>query len=174
MHTAGLYSPVLEQLLIWNLPDRADMLRTIRHEGFHQFLDRIVDDAPVWFDEGMAEYYECAQRDAGGRLQGGQLRDEHLLVLRDTQVKLVPLQKFVAIGDQQFYADPGPNYAQAWAFIHFLRQGPPERVKRFEAFFDALQQGKDTAAAVAIAFAGVDWPALDAEFARYVREAGRK
>ena len=32
----GLYQPLLRQLVIWNLPTRDQMMRTIRHEGFHQ------------------------------------------------------------------------------------------------------------------------------------------
>ena len=50
----------VKQLLIWNVPERESMLSTIRHEGFHQSLDRISGEAPDWLHEGMAESIEEA------------------------------------------------------------------------------------------------------------------
>jgi hypothetical protein len=43
------------------------MLRTVRHEGFHQYLDRMLPETPVWLNEGTAEYFETAVL-AGGRV----------------------------------------------------------------------------------------------------------
>ena len=80
--TWGLYSSTLKQLLIWNLPDRADMMRTIRHEGFHQYLDRVMDDPPRWFNEGLAEYYEIADL-VGSDWIEGQPHPHHMDRFRD-------------------------------------------------------------------------------------------
>ena len=55
----GLYSPALKQLLIWNQPNRKKMLETVRHEGFHQYLDGVMSDPPPWLNEGLAMYYEA-------------------------------------------------------------------------------------------------------------------
>ena len=80
-HTKGLYSPSLKQLLVRNLSDQQDMLETVRHEGFHQYLDRFLDNPPVWFNEGMAEYYELGE-ERGRTLRLGQVDMNHVATLR--------------------------------------------------------------------------------------------
>ena len=50
------------------------MLQTVRHEGFHQYLDRLVSNPPVWFNEGLAEYFEM--RDARER-ESWRRRERH-------------------------------------------------------------------------------------------------
>jgi len=168
MHTAGLYSPRLKQLLIWNLPDRAGMMRTIRHEGFHQFLDLIAPDAPVWFNEGMAEYYETMKRDKNASLQGGQIRRDHLATLR--KLPPLPLKRFFAMGGQEFYKHPERNYAQAWLTIHFLREHSADTRKIFKSLIDALQDGKSGERALQAALAGVDLASLEREYLGYLQE----
>ena len=167
-HTAGLYSPVLKQLLIWNLPKREDMARTIQHEGFHQYLDRAMDDPPVWFNEGMAEYWETAQRE-DGVLQGGQVRKDHIATLLRSRRQVLPLQQFVYGARADFYRFAQLRYAQGWALVHFLRKGPPANQKLFKALWDALRQ-RDLSCKAALdrAFAGVDWKKFDADFWTYV------
>ncbi len=162
-HTAGLYSPVLKQLLIWNLPQREDMERTIRHEGFHQFLDRVMADPPSWFNEGLAEFWERAQRE-NGRFQGGQIRAEHIATLIRSRSLLPKLEQFVYGTEADFYANAQLRYAQAWALVHFLRKGPPIHTTRFQALWEQLRQAKSTRAAVEAAFAGVDWPRFEQAF----------
>jgi tetratricopeptide (TPR) repeat protein len=167
-HTAGLYSPVLKQLLIWNLPKREDMARTIQHEGFHQYLDRAMDDPPVWFNEGMAEFWETAQRE-NGALQGGQVRKDHIATILRGKQQLLPLREFVYGSRADFYRFAQLRYAQGWALVHFLRKGPPQNQKLFKALWDALRQRDlGTRAALDRAFAGVDWQKFEADFWAYV------
>src|SRR5688572_16035759 len=124
-HTAGLYSPVLKQLLIWNVPRREDMVRTIRHEGFHQFLDRIMENPPTWLNEGMAEFWETAKHEQG-KLVGGQTRREHVATLVRGRSALPKLKDFVYGSAGDFYEFAQLRYAQGWALVHFLRKGPRE------------------------------------------------
>lgn len=162
-HTAGLYTPILKQLLIWNLPRRDDMVLTIRHEGFHQFLDRLMPNPPTWFNEGMAEFWETARREQG-RLQGGQVRPDHLATLARNKQDLPKLERFVRGGSGDFYANAEVRYAQAWALVHFLRKGPRAYTARFDALWTQLRTAKSTSAAIDAAFAGVDWAKLEQDF----------
>ncbi len=132
--SAGLYSPLLKHLLIWNVPSRDDMMRTVRHEGFHQYLDRLMDRPPSWLNEGLAEYYETAEIVSGKRRMG-MVREDHLRRLRK---KLVPLKDFLYQHPATFYATPSLHYPQAWAFVHFLRHTTRDRREQFESLFDAL------------------------------------
>ncbi len=117
---AGLYNTWLKQLLIWNLPRRDAMMRTVKHEGFHQYLDRFLDDPPVWFNEGMAEYYELGEP-SGRTLRLGQVEMNHVAVLASKP--RIPLATFLFMSPQSFYKAAPLSYAQAWALIHMLRHG---------------------------------------------------
>ncbi|HEU4419601.1 MAG TPA: tetratricopeptide repeat protein, partial [Planctomycetota bacterium] len=161
-HSAGLYTPVLKQLLIWNVPRREDMVRTIRHEGFHQFLDRVMENPPTWLNEGTAEYWETATR-SQGRMQGGQVRTDHIATLMRSKKSLPKLRDFVYGGDD-FYLFAQQRYAQAWALVHFLRKGPPAHTARFDKLWGELRTAKSTHAALDAAFAGVDWDKLEQDF----------
>lgn len=146
IHSAGVYLPALKQLLIWNLPDRKEMMRTVRHEGFHQYLDRLMDDPPLWFNEGLAGYYEIAERKYG-RWKEGQVHPVYIQILKRNMIsrtrgrggRLVPLEKFLYQGESDFYQDPELSYAQSWGFIHFLLHGTDKNKRLFEALFEAFQ-----------------------------------
>jgi len=137
--TAGLYHTALKQLLIWNLPNRADMMGTIRHEGFHQYLDRRLDAVPTWFNEGVAEYVETAEP-VRGKLVVGQPSLPSVSLLLSPGVEWTPVDRLLRLGQAEFYARAQVNYAEAWAVIHFLLQSGPEERARFDRYLAALQQ----------------------------------
>ena len=140
---AGVYSPLLKQLLIWNLPDRDAMMETVRHEGFHQYLDRFMPDAPIWFNEGMAGYHENGET-VRGRLQFGRVHPEYVALLKEEG--LVDLQDFLALSPPRFYAGGAQSYAQAWALVHMLREGEAVHRALFKELVEALQTGSPTEA----------------------------
>lgn len=168
-HTAGLYSDYIKQLLIWNLPNRDAMMRTVRHEGFHQYLARVLPDAPRWFDEGHAEYYETAEY-ANGRWRTGRVREDHLETLREKKNRPRPLREFLYIKPSKFYDDAARNYAQAWAFIHFLRHGPSEYGRTIDDLFTRLQKGEAVRETVRAVFPDEALPELERAFHAYLAE----
>ncbi len=163
-HTAGLYSPVLKQLLIWNLPTRAMMIRTVRHEGLHQFLDRLWRDPPVWLNEGLAEYCETIRLD-NGAWKRGEIRKDHLEKLAQTK----PLRQFLTIAHGDFYKDAEVNYAQGWAFAHFLLHGGPESKKLWDALTAKLAAGVSAEHASESVFPAEDMEKLEVRFTSYLR-----
>ncbi len=167
-HTAGIYSPVLKQLLIWNVPRREDMVRTVRHEGFHQFLDRLMERPPSWLNEGFAEFWETAQYQQG-KLVGGQVRKDHIATLIRSRNALPKLRDFVHGGYDDFYANAQQRYAQAWALVHFLRKGPQLHTARFTKLWTELRTAQSTRTAVDAAFAGVDWDKFEADFWQHLQ-----
>ena len=166
IHTAGLYSSALKQLLVWNLPIRAQMLQTVRHEGLHQYLDFLMDNPPLWFNEGLAEYYELAT-DEGGIWSEGQINAQHVTLLSSSSAP--NLSVFLHQDRESFYADPHLHYATSWAFIHFLRHTSPENRELFDALFNAFMENQSNQKAMDQAFTGVDLAALDREFRDYLR-----
>ena len=168
---AGCYIPMLQQLLIWNLPDRAAMMRTVRHEGFHQYLDRVMDDPPIWLNEGLAEYYEIARREGGG-WNFGKIHKSHMRELRKPDIRLAPLDEFLYQGAAAFYADPDLHYSQSWAFIHFLRHGPRKYKQCFKKLFEGLQGDLSAREVLDAVFGGIDLGRLEEEFEAYVEALG--
>lgn len=161
-NTAGVYSPVLKQLLVWNLPERESMLRTIRHEGFHQYFDQVVDHAPRWLNEGLAEYFELS-RLVAGKWKDGAIQAGHVALLRSGDV-LVPLEDFLEMGPGAFYAKAPLHYAEGWALVHYLLDGGPEARKRLDTLLDALVAGESTHAAIERAFPAKDLPGVEKAF----------
>jgi len=50
-----------------------EVLRTLYHEGFHQFMFEVINrDCPIWLNEGLAEYFALS-RFSGGRLELGRI-----------------------------------------------------------------------------------------------------
>jgi hypothetical protein len=166
LHTAGLYSELLKVLLIWNLPSRDEMLRTVRHEGFHQYLDRLIADAPTWLNEGLAEYFEVA------RLEGGSWRSEnpgHLKTLSENSPG--PLSTFLFESPHDFYGRAEVHYAQAWAFVTFLRHSSPANKQLFEKLWAALRENTGADRALAKTFDVGEIARLEREFSTWLRES---
>lgn len=171
--SAGVYSPLVKQLLIWNLPDAADRLRTTAHEGFHQYLDAVTRTAPVWFNEGLAEYYELAET-KDGKFQTGQINRDHLALLKELGPS--PLLDFVRTDNDAFRAEGqvSRNYAQGWAFIHFLRHSTRENQAIFDALFGSLCEGASSGMALRQAFEGASFADLDAAFLAHLESLRAK
>ena len=167
IHTAaGLYVPSLRQLLIWNLPNRTNMLSTIRHEGLHQYLDVVLPNIPVWLNEGLAEYFERS-RTALGKPSPTTIHHSHLRRLAARPSALNPI-KLMHSTRNQFYGNPAHNYAQAWALVHFMRRGPHKWRRIFKTLVAELRSGKAHDKAVAAALEGFDRGEFARAFAEYV------
>lgn len=157
IHTAGVYSPELQQLLIWNLSVRGDMLRTIRHEGFHQYFDMLSADSPVWLNEGLAEYFEVSRFNRG-KPSAGIVQPKHLRALALIRPSARgSLEQFMKITPRQFYGPKASwNYSQSWALVRYLRGGSPKVRAVFDRLVSALAQGKSRDEALAEALEDVD------------------
>jgi tetratricopeptide (TPR) repeat protein len=166
-HAAGLYSPLLKQLLIWNLPTREEMIATIRHEGFHQYLDQVMPDPPVWFNEGLAVYHEDGKFE-GGRMVFGQVQEEYVEVLRSRG--LFPLKDYLFWDAARFYTTGEHAYAQGWALCHMLRHGTREHKQLFKKLVEAFQTSEDSDAVVRRLIPASTWKALEEELTAYVEK----
>ena len=156
---------MLKCLLIWNLPSREDMLRTVRHEGFHQYLDRLMSNPPVWFNEGLAEYFEGAKLEYG-TLRAPERHPRHSEFLESGT--LLPLSTFLFEGQDVFYAHTESRYAQAWALVTYLRHSTPENKQLFHKLWCLLRKNVGAHAAVRRTFSPADMARLDREFAAWV------
>lgn len=171
-NTAGMYSPIIKQLMIWNLPVRAEMMRTVLHEGFHQYLDRLCPgEIPTWFNEGSAVYFENAGQ-VNGSWTTGQIDDNYMVVAKDiVKANKFEIERFLVTRPPEFYRNARENYAKAWSFVHFLRHSTPDNKKIYDGFFNALADGTPPSQAIPKFFPSEKRAAMEDEYREHVWRA---
>ena len=158
--SAAYWAPQRRELIAY-LPDGgvAELMRTIRHEAFHQYLSyatSMIETSP-WLNEGYAQYFEDEESTDWGL--------GHTLTLAEYErmSKLIPA--LLGMDYAHFYEGDSLErhlkYRLAWSIAVFLEKGAPK--VRFEPFRNlkrdyvaALLAHCDPKAATAAAFAGDD------------------
>ena len=83
---------------------------------------------------------------------------------------LAPLRTFLFLGRRAFYSDGKTHYSQAWALVHFLRNGDEKYRSLFRNLMSELKKGTPSRQALKATFEdGVDLDALDRAFRAHVR-----
>lgn len=164
-HTLGVFFGALRQLLAFADADHEEFLRTIRHEGFHQFLDSVEIDVPVWLNEGLAAYYEPFGSDvAEGEIP---VVDKHVRELSERMDEVLVLERILAWSPTDFRETGFFGYSQAWAFVHFMRSAP-DRSKILDSYFRKLRKGEQSESAMEKTFAKVDLAELNRAFRAHI------
>lgn len=149
----------------WNTDPRP----VIYHEYLHYFLRNNFSPQPLWYDEGLAEFYSSfhatdRQAEIGLPLGG------HIRRLREEA--MMPLEKLFEVRhdspDYNEESRSGIFYAQSWALVHFLMRSDAKRSAQLGQFLLAMQQGRPQGEAFREAF-HADYAALLSELVRYVR-----
>jgi len=93
----------------------------LRHEVTHAYVHSVVPNVPLWLDEGIAEYFEVSRGRRG-------LNRAHLenLLGRLRQDQWHPELRRLERLDQPFGMTLD-DYAESWAWVHFLLETPWER-----------------------------------------------
>ena len=141
------------------------------HEFSHLLLSSAFARAPLWFNEGLAEYFSTFEVTADGRsaLLGKPI-SRHVALLRERRLTLSQL---FAIGpDSKEYTREGIErellYAQSWALVHYARHAEQRPFASLESLARRLADGEAVNESVRATYA-MDLEALDAEVQAYVR-----
>lgn len=126
---------------------------TLYHEYTH-YMARHAVNLPLWFNEGLAQFYQ--NTDIGDRdVRLGQPDGNEILYLR--QQKLIPLATLFAIGyDSPYYHEQDKGsvfYGESWALTHMLFTedfGKPDG--RLHAYAVNLTRGESSVVAAEHAF----------------------
>lgn len=127
--TAGVYHPAIRTLLLFDEVDRESTFDTLFHEGFHQYLDLVNRRAPIWFNEGMAEFFGATRFDADGNgrpgIQLGRLA-ELQSKLRSEPEQVPDFDELVRMPKIRFYDLDRItlNYAVAWSLCFYFLAAP--------------------------------------------------
>ncbi len=106
----------------------------LRHEVCHGYLHAGLAHLPLWLDEGLAEYYEVDDSRQG-------INAENLASLRDAAADagwvpdLERLERLKTIDDMDHL-----DYAEAWAWVHFLLQTTSERRELLLQYLQTTQR----------------------------------
>jgi|CXWL01.1.fsa_nt_gi hypothetical protein len=148
---------------------RTDPYRTIYHEYLHEVVDSNLGAVPLWFTEGLAEYYSTFWVD-GNAAELGRTIVEHELWLR--QYSWLPLADLLAIGPESKDYNEGTRqgsfYAQSWLLVHYFEANGPERQRALGDFLNRLAAGTPAAEAAKAAL-GMSVEELDKALHAYAK-----
>lgn len=110
----------------------SDLAVDLRHECTHALLHAVLPMVPLWLDEGLAEYHEVApsERASGNQYLSG-IRWKARLGLAPNLDKLEDKGSVEQMGSAE--------YRDAWAWVHFMLNGPPEANDELQRFLADIQ-----------------------------------
>lgn len=146
-----------------------DPFSTAFHEYVHLHLKDNVPGAPLWLNEGLAEFYGSLQFSGGEALLGAPL-NHYLRLLR--QQELLPLSTLLSIGaNSPHYNEQdksGIFYGESWALVHYLMLGGGRnRRDQFKRFLQLVSRGDAPAKALEDSF-GMSVETIERELKAYL------
>jgi tetratricopeptide (TPR) repeat protein len=131
-----------------------DPFSVIFHEYTHLLVNNTFDRAPVWFNEGLAEYYSTFSIADDQKVMLGAPIGSHVFLLREN--KMLPLKTLFEVDRRSpHYNERNKQsifYAQSWALMHYLIIGKAGRVEQLGKFVELLGSNMDVDQAFQQAF----------------------
>jgi tetratricopeptide (TPR) repeat protein len=139
------------------------------HEYVHLLVRNSFGNTPLWFNEGLAEYYSTFDiSDGNKKVTLGNAVTNRVRTLRERE--LLPLEKLFNVDDvSPYYKEPDKRdifYAQSWALVHYLLSGP--RRIQLSTYLELLARGMTVEDAFRQAFQ-TDFATLESELRAYIR-----
>jgi len=112
------------------------VMEDLRHEFTHGLLHATLQSVPLWLDEGLAEYFEVSASTPGAT------HAAHLRELRqaDSENWSPNLYRLEMISD--FRDLTQRDYAECWAWVHFMLNSSDEASTVLLAYLEDLQTTK--------------------------------
>lgn len=139
-----------------------DLLATLYHEGFHQFIFFYIKrGVPIWVNEGLAQYFQHSTW-LGKRFVVGQAPPYRVNYAKRMirNAEFIPLSEFFTISDEQWRRNlitskelGAKQYTQAWSIVHFLIKAKKGRYQKLlVTYLKELDKGTSPERAFKIAF----------------------
>jgi len=147
-------------------------LGIVYHEFVHLMVNNNVRSMPLWFNEGLADYYATFQAQAGGHgVILGNAQTQYVRLLRN---RFLSLDQLVAVDHKSPLYNEADKasvfYAESWALVHYLTIGSQGRYDKLVApFLTALTNGESFSDAVQRVL-GVSEATLQKELIHYVQQ----
>ncbi len=148
-----------------------DPFNVIFHEYTHLLVDNTFADVPLWFNEGLAEYYSTFTITDDQKVRLGTPIGNHVFLLRES--KMLPLRTLFEVDHKSPYYNEtkkqGIFYAQSWALMHYLIIGKAGKIEQLGKFMELLNAKTPLEQAFQQAF-GTPMEVMEKELRDYVRK----
>jgi tetratricopeptide (TPR) repeat protein len=121
----------------WRGADRAPL-----HELVHYLMQSGDSKAPLWLEEGIAEYFSNATIRSRS-ISAGEPIPNHISVLRQ-RPRIPPMQLFAAVRESDIYSGSSGQsifYAESWAIVDWLVRTSANNGADFYAFVHDVSHG---------------------------------
>jgi len=150
-------------------PEKGDALGVIQHEYVHHLVRHNFPRVPLWFNEGLAEYYRTFGVEEGEAILGRPPEDRLHWLDRHGELKLSEVVTTTSDDLPRHGArGAGRLYAVSWALVHYLLSGDDARLDATASWLALLAQGEEPLDAFEDAF-GTRVTSLERELVDYVR-----
>jgi len=173
-NTAGYFQPgpdVNYITLTTEVRGQQDPFTVIFHEYTHLLVNNTFSDAPVWFNEGLAEYYSTFSISDDQKVVIGSPIGSHVFRLRES--KMLPLKTLFEVDQKSAHYNERNKqsifYAQSWALMHYLIVGKEGRAEKLGKFLELMGSKMPMEQAFQQAF-GVPFEAVEKDLRNYVRQ----
>lgn len=160
---SGYFQPGIDMISVNDLFNISDNVSF--HEYIH-LLNRFDNEYPLWFTEGIAQYFETFEI-TGQKVHIGEITTSKINSLK--MGNLIPLKKLLAIHNySEITRDYSIDtfYAQAWLLTHYLMMNDNRRTQLVQ-FLELLKAGKSGEMALTAAFQS-NAERLDEELKNYL------
>src|SRR5436305_8965687 len=138
-------------------------------EYVHLLVRNSFRNAPLWFNEGLAEYYSTFEISGDKKhVTLGKPASNRVQAL--LKGELIPLEKLLSIdGNSEFYFEPNKRdifYAESWALVHYLLTGA--RRAQLASYMELIGKGATIEEAFRQAFQ-TSFDEIESELRQYIR-----
>ena len=148
-----------------------DPFNVIFHEYTHLLVDNTFESAPVWFNEGLAEYYSTFIITDDQKVRLGTPIGNHVFLLRES--KMLPLRTLFEVDHKSPHYNEAKKssifYAQSWALLHYLIIGKAGKVQQLGKFMELLRSKVPMEQAFQQAFE-MPFEAMEKDLREYVKK----
>jgi tetratricopeptide (TPR) repeat protein len=172
-NTAGYFQPGedVNYITLTTELQTLDPFNVIFHEYTHLLVNNTFKNAPVWFNEGLAEYYSTFSITDDQKIGIGIAIGPHVHLLRDN--KMLPLRTLFEVDHKSPHYNEGKKqsifYAQSWALMHYLIVGKEGNLDGLAKFLGLIDEGVPVEKAFPQAFQ-MTFEAMEKELREYVKQ----
>lgn len=140
---AGFFQTGPDQRRLIFRSEASRMPSVAQHEYTHALLDAALPGAPMWFNEGLAEYFSTFTA-SGDRAQAGAPVQAHLEWLAQHDMMPLPELFAIGLGSAAYHEGDrrGTFYAQSWLLVHMILSGTDDDLGRLERVLLATREGE--------------------------------
>lgn len=148
-----------------------DPFSVIFHEYTHLLVENTFADVPLWFNEGLAEYYSTFTITDDQKVRLGTPIGSHVFLLRESE--MLPLRTLFEVDHKSPHYNEakkqGIFYAQSWALMHYLIIGKAGKIEQLGKFMELITAKKPLEQAFQEAF-GTPMEMMEKELRDYVKK----